>query len=350
MTVATRDELRDVLEASRLPAATELAGALQELCGDNAPPRIVAFRKLKTNVYRVLIEAGDGVRSLVLKCSNPTQARHNLLVARRWLPALGLEDAGARLLGSAADRHGVQMWMIYEDLGDATLQATKADRRRVAAAVELIAALHVRSSGHAVLPECRYHGRDLGAAFFAANVRDAIHGLELVRPPRVELSPEHADTRDRLLVRLVALREEIPDRTQRLAAHGGPDVFLHGDLWTTNTFVVEGLDGPVARLVDWDAAGVGPASYDLSTFLFRFPQEDRPWILDQYRSAVASAGWHLPATRELNALFDTAECARYANRVVWPVVALLVDGAAWSFDELAMVAGWFDALRPALPE
>ncbi len=350
MTVVARDDLRGVLESGRLPAVGELAGALQELCGHETPARIVALRTLKTNVHRLLIETGDGLRSLVLKCSNPTQARHNLLVARRWLPAIGMGDAGAQLLGCAADRHGVQMWLIYEDLGDATLESTKADRRRVAAAVESIATLHVSSFGHAILPECRYHSRDLGAAFFAANVRDAIHGLDMLRPPRVDLSPEREATRDRLLARLVALREEIPIRTEMLAVHGGPEVLLHGDLWTTNTFVVEELDGPRARFVDWDAAGVGPASYDLSTFLFRFPREDRPWILDRYRSVVASAGWRLPAAGDLNLLFETAECARYANRVVWPTVALLVDGAEWGFEELAMVAGWFDALRPALPE
>jgi hypothetical protein len=30
-------------------------------------------------------------------------------------------------------------------------------------------------------------------------------------------------------------------------------------------------------------------------------------------------------------------------------VARLVDGAAWAFDELAMVADWFDAWTPVMP-
>jgi hypothetical protein len=35
---------------------------------------------------------------------------------------------------------------------------------------------------------------------------------------------------------------------------------------------------------------------------------------------------------------------------VWPAIALLRDGAAWGFEELAAVDGWFEALAPVLPE
>jgi len=46
-------------------------------------------------------------------------------------------------------------------------------------------------------------------------------------------------------------------------------------------------------------------------------------------------------------LFDTAEQARYANRVIWPALALVQDHAAWGFPELAEVERWFDALDAA---
>ena len=192
MGVLTSGDLRDVLEAERLPGAVELGAALQEVCGgadDGA--RILELRRLKTNVYRVRLETGDGsTRSLMLKSSNPALARHNQLVARRWLPAIGLADAGARLEGSAADRHGQRMWLIYEDLGDRRLDGATADRARVGAVVDLIAALHVRSAGHPILPDCRAHGGDLGAPYLLANVRDAVRGLEQLRPPRVTLTPD----------------------------------------------------------------------------------------------------------------------------------------------------------------
>lgn len=355
MSVLATGDLRDPLEAERLPGAAELSAALQEVCGGaEGAARILALRRLKTNVYRVQLDAGDGgTRSLMLKSSNPALARHNQLVARRWLPAIGLADAGARLEGAAADRHGQRIWLIYEDLGDARLDGATADRARVGAVVDLIAALHVRSAGHAILPDCRAHGGDLGAPYLCANVRDAVRGLEQLRPPRVTLTPEQNSVRGDLLARLRTLQHELPYRLLTLELGGGPEVLLHGDLWTTNAFALAGSRPGEwrPRLIDWDHAGVGWASYDLSTFLLRFPREERPWIMERYRAAVRNAaGWQLPGTRELNAMFETAEFARFANRAVWPSVELLVDGAAWAFDELAMVAGWFDDWRPVLPE
>jgi len=58
----------------------------------------------------------------------------------------------------------------------------------------------------------------------------------------------------------------------------------------------------------------------------------------------------LPSPRDLNAMFETAEYARYACRIVWPAVALLEERAAWGFDQLAEVERWFDALELVLPE
>jgi thiamine kinase-like enzyme len=352
MTAPASPVLRDVLEGAGLPGAAELAQALQRVGGGpDGDGQATALWKLKTNVYRVEIESSGETRSLILKSCNPGLARRNALTARRWLPAVGLADGAARLLDSAADAQGERIWLIYEDIGDATLHDARTDAGQVGAVVDLLARLHGRSADHAVLPECRHHAGDLGAAYFTANVIDALRGLEKLRPPRVHLSPDQAETRDRLLLHLQLLRDTVPTRTRQLAEHGGPDVLLHGDPWTTNAFVTPGPDGLRARLVDWDHTGVGPAAYDLSTFLLRFPPEGRREILERYRAALETAGgWTLPADWQLNALFETLECARYANRAVWPAVALLVDGAEWAFEELAMVAEWFQTLRPVLPE
>jgi hypothetical protein len=56
----------------------------------------------------------------------------------------------------------------------------------------------------------------------------------------------------------------------------------HGDLGTPNAIVSHSAGGLEARLIDWDHAGMGPASYDLSTFLLRFPPGRRKAILDLY--------------------------------------------------------------------
>jgi hypothetical protein len=240
------------------------------------------------------------------------------------------------------------MWLIYEDLGDGRLDAVATDRTKLGLAIDLIVTLHVRSAGHAVLPDIRAHGGDLGAAYLTANVRDAVRSLDLLRAAKITLTAAQQSVIERLLDRLRPLERELPDRIRMLEQEGGPEVLLHGDLWTTNAFVLAGPDGWYAKLVDWDHAAVGRATYDLSTFLLRFPPEERAWILERFRAGISAGGWCLPETAALNVQLETAEFARYANRVVWPAVARLVDGATWAFDELAMVADWFDAWTPVM--
>jgi hypothetical protein len=349
MTLVANQDARPRAPSDRLPDTAELATALETATG--APEgtiRVSAVRQLKTNVYRVTFayDADPRAHSFVIKSCNPGLARHNQLVARRWLPLIDLAAGAARLEGSAADRRGERIWLVYEDLGLGRLDLCMADRACVSVAIDLIAALHARSAEHPMLPDVRAHGGDLGEAYLIANVRDAVRALAQLRAPRVALSAVQQRVRDRLLGRLQLLQNELPRRVQMLEQDGGPEVLLHGDLWTTNAFVTE---SPVwcARLVDWDHAGVGRASYDLSTFLLRFPAEERSWILDRYRTAMGDH-WHVPERRDLNAHLETAELARYANRAIWPAVAWLVDGANWAFEELAMVAGWFDDWRPVL--
>ena len=340
--------LGTIIDAAE-PDAGELCHALENALHDSgAGDRPIEIVRLKSRVYRLSAGSNGRLQSFVLKRSDPWLGRRNELVMRRWLPAIGLGDRCSHLLASVADRRGRWVWHIYEDLGDGAVDPASPDHSRVAAVVDLIAELHTRAARHAVLPECRHYCGDLGAAFFTRNVRDAITVLEDLLPPKVEPTPEQAALRDRLLGRLYRLHAELPERVRMLEALGGPDTLLHGDLWTGNALVAPTADGFTARLIDWDHAAVGPVSYDVSTFLYRFPRDERPWILEAYRRAVARAGWRPPPTEDLNALFETAEFARYANRVIWPAVALLQERAAWGWEQLAEVERWFEAFEPAL--
>src|SRR6266511_2349145 len=298
--------LDSLLEGSGQPGLTELGSVLYELLGGSeAAGRLVDQHTLKSRVarvYRLRFEINGRVRSLVIKRLDPDIAQRNLFVTLRWLPAIGLSQSGPPLLGAAAERSGQCVWHFYEDLGDWTLDPSDLDPGRVKAAVELIAQLHTRFAGHPLLAECRLYGGDLGIHFYASNVRDAIRGLESLRPPAVELSSDGLALRDRLLARMCQLRDELPHRAQALAELGGPETLLHGDLWTTNTFVMPTAHGLQARLIDWDHAAVGPASYDLSTFLLRFPTHHRLWIVDLYRESTGRLGWQVPAPRDLNLL------------------------------------------------
>src|SRR5439155_1607394 len=96
-------------------------------------------------------------------------------------------------------------------------------------------------------------------------------------------------------------------------------------------------------------AGVALSSYDISTFLLRFPSERRSSILEFYREQVEESGRELPTQDNLNALFETAEYARFANRVIWPAIALVTDKAEWGAQALAEVEEWFQQFEPVLP-
>src|SRR5206468_6599093 len=108
-----------------------------------------------SRVFRLRLDSNGQSRSVVIKRLKPEIARRNELVAKRWLPAIGLEDRGAPLLGSVADRSGVCVWHVYDDLGQHELDPREANRERVGAAVELIARIHTRFAGNALLGEVR---------------------------------------------------------------------------------------------------------------------------------------------------------------------------------------------------
>ena len=333
--------LRRALETTGEPGSKELCEVLEDILDAIGPADRIRLRRLKTRVYR--LEVGVPGRSVVVKCLEPVEAERMRLVLERWLPALGLGDRCARLLAVSADRRGRSIWHVYEDLGDDTLAARPVPER-VETAVDLIAELHVRAARHALLGDVRHYTRDRGMPYFVASVSDAITGLEALVASGIETPPEHAGLPHRLHERLSRLLSDAPRRAGAFETVAGPDTLLHGDLWTTNIFVTDGPEQAGARLVDWDQLGVGPFSYDLSTLLFRFPEAQRPWILERYRHAVSRAGWQLAAPRELSLLFDTAERARYANRVIWPVLALLQEHADWGFPELAEIERWFQTL------
>jgi hypothetical protein len=342
--------LDNLLEGSASPGVGALRRLLGELLGGaGASGRLIGQAQLAPDVYRVRIAANGRTDSFVVKRLGPGVARRNQLLAERWLPAVGLSRCGPPLRGAAAEPDGRSVWHVYDDLGDCGLDERAPDPARVEAAVRLIARLHTGFAGHALLPECRLHGGDLGAAFYASSVRDAVHSLEALRPPVVDLSPERLAVRDRLRERLGRLLQEEPERVRLLREFGGPETLLHGDLWPKNVLVFSTSGQLEARLIDWDRAGVGPVNYDLSTFLGRFPAGARPWILDLYRRCVGRAGWDLPPAGVLNRLFDTAECARLANCVIWRALAVWESQAEWAFHDLASLEEWLGTRQPTLP-
>jgi thiamine kinase-like enzyme len=145
------------------------------------------------------------------------------------------------------------------------------------------------------------------------------------------------------------LLEQQAQRAETIAKFGGPETLLHGDLWPINVMVDRDGEALRARLIDWDHAGVGPISYDISNFLAHFPPQDRQWILEAYLEAFERSGWRCLPDTDWNLLFDTAECARLAHEVTWAAIDALEDPADWVFDDLAAAERWFQMLEPILP-
>jgi hypothetical protein len=310
--------------------------------------QVTGVQPLKRRVVRLHLDDAGRARTVVAKRLDPIEALRTELLARRWLPAEDLGANGPGLLGVSATARGRWIWHVYEDLGETTLAGREADLPAVEAVVRLVARIHSRFAAHPLLAECRPFGV-FDITGYSANVRDALRGLALLRRPDLGLSAEHAALRDRLIARLERLQESTPRRARALEECGGPETLLHGDLWTSNAFATRTTWGLVPRLIDWDRAGVGPMSYDLSAFLLRFPRATRPWLVELYASSLENGAWRLPATDRLNLLLETAELARYANRVIWPALAIGRDRAAWGFTELAEVERWFEAFEPVVP-
>ena len=269
-----------VLRGSGEPGLAALRVALRRALGEETRDlRFAGAQRLKARVFRLRFEGPGGARPVVVKRLDRIAAARNESVERRWLPAVGLAENGPGLLGVAADAAGEWVWHVHEDHGVSELERHSTDAARVAAAVRSIARLHSRFASHPLLAECRAFG-SFDISWYGANLRDALRALEGLRAPELALSADQAALRDRMLRRLARLLAEEPRRARALADSGGPETLLHGDLWTTNVFVRRTSRGLVTRFTDWDRAGVGPMSYDLSTFLLRFPAPRRPWIIE----------------------------------------------------------------------
>ena len=130
--------LRGRLHHWKEPGVAELCAALQDLLGKTAESaRTVRLQRFQEGVYRLRIGSETGANSVVLKRHEPAIAQRDRLTIGRWLPRLGLGDRCARLLAAAAERQGLWVWHVYEDLGNDTL-AVHCSRETLLATIDLI--------------------------------------------------------------------------------------------------------------------------------------------------------------------------------------------------------------------
>ncbi len=343
--------------------APELDAALEQLLGADGAricfeggqtlrPRQV--HRLRFRAEACAVRAGAR-HSLVVKRLSLDRAHREQRAVRLWLPRVGLGAHAAPLLEVAAARRADCVWHVYEDLGDGTLARVASEpgpprEERIRAALELVAALHLRFVAHPLLADCRLAGLDLGAGFFAASIGDAARSLAALR--RLEVPLERRPLIDRLFERIAALDNEREARTREVAELGWPETLQHGDLWLTNFMLLPHAAGALVRLIDWDRAGIGAAIYDLTTFLRQFSPVDRPWIVAAYRECVERAGWPWPDPGLFDRVAETCELGRFASCLLWRTLSALGGDRLpdWLFDELVEMERWFVERTPLLPE
>jgi Phosphotransferase enzyme family len=328
------------------PGVLGLGNRLNEFISEHhGSGRLILQERIKSQVYRLHFELEDEILTLILKCMEGRIARRNELLTGRWLPAVGLAKAGPPLLTTAGTPDGQFVWHIYSDLGPCSLAEDMDNLPGIAAAVRFIADFHKRFIDHPYMAEFRLYGGDLGAHFVESNLRDAILILEIITKDQ-KTKESNWPIVHQLLERVSVIMGQLPSRLEMMKELSGPETLLHGDLWTSNMFVLP--DGQI-RLIDWDRAAAGPIAYDLSTLILRFPAKQRFELMELYWEAAQPMRWEIPTYKDLNIIFETFEFARYACLMIWPAIALWESGAAWALEQLEEVERWFQAWEPIFP-
>ena len=148
------------------PDPSALARCLVEVL-DGRAVRLVRHQRLTAHAHRLTLEVGGTERSLIVKGSHPEVARRNRLLARRWLPAVGLQAHGPPLLAVAAERTCEWAWHVYDDLAARPLSSERPNAGDVEAAIAAVARVHTAFAGHPLLHECRLWGGDRGIHFYS---------------------------------------------------------------------------------------------------------------------------------------------------------------------------------------
>ena len=333
-----------VLEDHRLTDAQLelLTGPLQRLSG-NGRVGVADVTTIRRDVHRLTLDGASRASVVVKRMSGP-HAQLERLVTGRWLPAVGLDGLGPPRLVAVGDPDGRHAWHVYDDLGPQGLDRRDVDLASLEAAMEKLAELHVAFSTNPVLPEPRFAAGDMGVWFYVKSVRDALHAVDLLRPPAVELSAEHEGIRDRVLDLLTQLVDDEPERVRMLEQRAGPETLVHGDLTRANVFVLAEQGRHRVCLIDWDHCGVAPAAFDISTQLAYHPEPVRRLVLDAYTAAMAERGCPFPDDLDWRRLVSTFEAGRLANQVIW-VATGIREGNGWTCEDLAI---WRDELAAAV--
>lgn len=201
-------------------------------------------------IYR-LPGIGEGGAVVVAKWGPAGAILRERLIQEQVLPYLPL--TAPRYYGTCLD--GPDGWLFLEDVGDQRYSRSEPEHMRVAA--EWVGTLHTVASGIGAadgLPDAgpsRYLRQLRGAR---AKVHDCL-GRWTFAPPEVEV-----------LASLLSWCDVLEARWGHVEAGctGSPTTLVHGDFQPKNAFVRSNGHGVQIFPIDWEMAGWGPPSIDLT--------------------------------------------------------------------------------------
>src|SRR5207245_8852117 len=110
------ERLHEGLDGSGQPGLHDLRGLLGELLdGPSVDGSFIGHQNLQRRsmrVFRLRFSINGSIRTWIVKRLAPEIAQRNELVAKRWLPAVGLNDLGPPWAGSVAERSGAWVWHV----------------------------------------------------------------------------------------------------------------------------------------------------------------------------------------------------------------------------------------------
>jgi hypothetical protein len=299
---------------------------------------VLGTRRLSGRVHRVeFTTASGGLSSVILKDSRASRVERNRLVLTEWLPAVGLRDAGPRLLAAEKPVDVASVWAIYEDCGDNVL-SDQSGAKLIESALDLVGQIHAAFAKHPLRADIEVLGKSPGSFFFDTPEMFAgvIVSLE-------DLASDGSSPVCRIVSTLSPRLQALSRAFVSPPPFVEPHSLIHGDLFPSNViFEVpeKGSDSPVTRLIDWDRAGLGPVTFDVAFLLSKLNPENQRVALSAYRGRMEPHfdGW--PTWHAWDSRFRTIRFGRIL-RSVSTYAALVRDGQEeYGVEKLTQVEGW----------
>jgi hypothetical protein len=303
--------------------------------GGPVPTAVEALKEGgKSAVYR-LGGCGPGGAGVIAKRCRAATARVERTVYRDILPRLGL--SAPVCYGWSEDSADPDRWLFVEDAGRGEYSPTDEGHRRLAAT--WLGTLHAAAAG------LEPHGLpDRGPAYYLNRLR-AGRTAVLANRGNPVLNPDAL----RVLDGVVRLADRIEERWGEVDRVCGemPRTLVHGDFVAKNLRVRPGPAGPELLPLDWETAGWGVPSADLSQLACHAAGPH----LDTYTAAIRPT-WPNLGRAEVRQLAGLGLLFRLLAAVDWSTAGL---GTAWvekpmrqlrlyqaDLTELVRTRGWGD--------